>query len=54
MRRFLTVSPYIVGQQLPEGQELREGEARCPRPTLFAGPGFTKAEAPRWNLDELP
>lgn len=46
---FLTVSPYIVGQQVPETQAMPEGEASSLlRPSLLAGPGFTKTDAPYW------
>lgn len=40
--KFLTISPVIIGQPMPEGKGLR--------PTVFASaPGFTKEEAPWWR-----
>ena len=39
---FLTTSPVIIGEQMPEGNGVR--------PTNFSGaPGFTVEDAPRWR-----
>lgn len=46
---FLTVSPLVVGQQIPPEQEMREGERFRSRPGLLGGAGFMKAETQRWN-----
>jgi riboflavin biosynthesis pyrimidine reductase len=50
--KFLTVSPLEIGQQVPQEQERLANEARegkLLRPTVFAGPGFTKETMTRWT-----
>ncbi len=46
---FLTVSPLVVGQQIPPTQEMRAGEPLKSRPGLLGGVGFTKAETQPWS-----
>jgi riboflavin biosynthesis pyrimidine reductase len=49
---FITVSPIEVGLEIPKEQEPSESERANPphfRPTTFAGPGFTKETATRWE-----
>ncbi|MGA9564002.1 MAG: dihydrofolate reductase family protein, partial [Candidatus Korobacteraceae bacterium] len=50
--KFLTVSPVEVGQTVPSDQErLPNEQAINPllRPTIFAGPGFTKETMTHWT-----
>jgi riboflavin biosynthesis pyrimidine reductase len=50
--KFLTVSPIEIGQDVPPEQERLPNEARegsLRRPTVFAGPGFTRETMTRWT-----
>jgi riboflavin biosynthesis pyrimidine reductase len=50
--KFLTVSPVETGQLVPPEQERlpsEQGSAPLLRPTIFAGPGFTKETMTRWT-----
>src|SRR5664279_803187 len=50
--KFLTVSPLEIGQEVPGEQERLPSEARegpLLRPTVFAGPGFTRETMTRWT-----
>jgi riboflavin biosynthesis pyrimidine reductase len=50
--KFLTVSPVEVGQLVPPEQERTAGElqkSELLRPTIFAGPGFTRESMTHWR-----
>ncbi|HEY4901309.1 MAG TPA: dihydrofolate reductase family protein [Terriglobales bacterium] len=50
--KFITISPLEIGQEVPAEQERLPTEARegpLFRPTVFAGPGFTKDTMTRWT-----
>lgn len=49
--KFVTVSPIETGQVVPQEQERLAAETApmLIRPTIFAGPGFTKEKATRWR-----
>ncbi|MFZ1135325.1 MAG: dihydrofolate reductase family protein [Candidatus Korobacteraceae bacterium] len=50
--KFLTVSPVETGQLVPPEQERLPSEqniSMLQRPTIFAGPGFTKETMTRWT-----
>jgi riboflavin biosynthesis pyrimidine reductase len=50
--KFLTVSPVEVGQIVPPEQErlpAEQGVGPLLRPTIFAGPGFTRETMTRWT-----
>jgi 5-amino-6-(5-phosphoribosylamino)uracil reductase len=50
--KFLTVSPIEVGQLVPPEQKRLPQEEGLPvllRPTIFAGPGFTKDTLSHWQ-----
>jgi riboflavin biosynthesis pyrimidine reductase len=50
--KFLTVSPFEIGQVVPPQQERLPSEAGISpllRPTVFGGTGFTKETMTRWN-----
>ena len=50
--KFLTISPFEVGQLVPPEQERLPKEAGITpllRPTVFGGPGFTKEHMTRWT-----
>jgi riboflavin biosynthesis pyrimidine reductase len=49
--KFVTVSPVEVGQVVPPEQERLPHEPKTSplyRPTIFAGPGFTRDTMTRW------
>ena len=50
--KFMTVSPVEVGQVVPPEQVRLAGErsmTQMLRPTVFAGPGFTREHMSRWT-----
>ena len=50
--KFITISPLEIGQQVPPEQERLPNEARegqLLRPTVFGGPGFTRATITHWT-----
>lgn len=50
--KFLTISPIEVGQMVPPEQirlPAEENAANLLRPTVFGGPGLTKATMSRWQ-----
>ncbi len=50
--KFMTVSPIEVGQLVPPEQERLPSEQNIPlllRPTVFAGPGFTRDNLTHWT-----
>ncbi len=50
--KFLTVSPLEIGQEVPPEQERLPSEIGISpllRPTVFAGPGFTKETMTQWT-----
>jgi riboflavin biosynthesis pyrimidine reductase len=50
--KFMTISPYEVGQLVPPEQERLETEratAALLRPTVFGGVGFTREKMTRWH-----
>jgi riboflavin biosynthesis pyrimidine reductase len=50
--KFMTVSPIEVGQMVPPEQERLASElatAALLRPTVFAGPGYTRENLTRWT-----
>jgi riboflavin biosynthesis pyrimidine reductase len=50
--KFLTISPVEVGQEVPPQQERLDTELlenTAMRPTIYAGPGFLKQDAPWWT-----
>ena len=49
--KFVTISPVETGQLVPEEQERTASEVQSVlmRPTIFGGPGFTKANATWWR-----
>ena len=50
--KFVTISPVEVGQIVPPEQERLQSEQNLPvllRPTVFAGPGFTRETMTRWK-----
>ncbi len=50
--KFMTVSPVETGQVVPEQQVRIMEERAAPvllRPTVFAGPGFTRENVTRWR-----
>jgi 5-amino-6-(5-phosphoribosylamino)uracil reductase len=50
--KFVTVSPIEVGQLVPPQQKRLPAEERLPllmRPTIFAGPGFTRETMSHWQ-----
>jgi 5-amino-6-(5-phosphoribosylamino)uracil reductase len=47
--KFLTISPFEVGQAVPPEQDLAEFDRTRLRPNAFTGPGFTKETMTRWT-----
>lgn len=50
--KFVTISPFEVGQLVPPEQERLPTEQRIPvllRPTIFGGMGFTSEQMTRWR-----
>jgi 5-amino-6-(5-phosphoribosylamino)uracil reductase len=50
--KFLTVSPFEVGQLVPPEQKRLPQEEKLPvllRPTIFGGPGLTREHLTRWT-----
>jgi 2,5-diamino-6-(ribosylamino)-4(3H)-pyrimidinone 5'-phosphate reductase len=47
--KFVTVTPFELGQIAPPDQEMAEFDKSKVRPTTFAGPGFSKETMPRWR-----
>ena len=50
--KFMTISPFEVGQVVPSEQERLAAEQTIPvllRPTVFGGAGFTREKMTRWR-----
>ncbi len=50
--KFVTVSPFEIGQQVPPEQERLPNELETSpllRPTVFGGPGFSRDTMTRWT-----
>lgn len=47
--KFLTVSPFEAGQEVPVNQKAAPWEEPSLRPTVLAGPGFTKEMMIHWH-----
>lgn len=50
--KFMTISPFEVGQVVPPEQERLPAEQTIPvllRPTVFGGAGFTREQITRWR-----